>query len=324
MVSPFKDGHSNVMPFQLHLKTRYLPIQTYEFDDGVYITGSKYKDLVGGKIVSINDHSIEKLLEEITPLIGADNSSYAKYQSALYIANLDILKIVDPTTSTTEASIKIALNGKEVTRSLASVNMLRWLFWSLGPTDDWRPASHNIRSTKNNVIKKNDTLLYLTFNKTGPVELLTEIGSNLRNQVNGNTIKHLIIDMRNNTGGDNTSYNDLIKALSEIEMDLTLFTSRKTFSAGINFISELKLKRNFRIIGEQTGAGHNHYGDAQTLFLPHSGLMINISTRKWAFIPEIDGNTIQPDQLIRYTSSDYFNHVDPWLKAFQYTSGQRN
>ena len=324
MVSTFKDGHSNVMPFQLYLKTRYLPIQTYEFEDGVYITASKYKDLVGGKIVSINNHSIEKLLEEITPLIGADNSSYTKYQSAMYIPNLDILKILDSATSTVEASIKIVLNGKEATKSLVSVNMLRWLFWSLAPNDDWRPVGHNIRSRKNNVVKKNDTLLYLTFNKTGPEELLTDIGNNLRSEVNDNKIKHLIIDMRNNTGGDNTSYNDLIEALTEIKIDLTLFTSRKTFSAGINFISELKLKRNFRIIGEHTGAGHNHYGDAQTIFLPHSGLMIRISTREWAFIPEIHENTIEPDQLIRYTSSDYFSHVDPWLKALQNISNQRN
>lgn len=324
MVSTFKDGHSNVMPFQLYLKTRYLPIQTYEFEDGVYITASKYKDLVGGKILSINNHSIEELLEGITPLIGADNSIYTKYQSALYIPNLDILKTLYHTTSTKEANIKIEFNGKEVTKSLASVNMLRWLFWSLGPNNDWRPVGHNIRSEKNNIVKKNDTLLYLTFNKAGPEKLLTDFGNNLRNEVYGDKIKHLIIDMRNNTGGDNTSYNDLIMALAEIKINLTLFTSRKTFSAGINFISELKLKRNFRIIGEPTGAGHNHYGDAQTLFLPHSGLILSISTREWAFIPELHESTIAPDQLIRYSSNDYFSSSDPWMKAFQNTSSQRN
>jgi heme/copper-type cytochrome/quinol oxidase subunit 4 len=324
MVSTFKDGHSYVMPFQLYLKTRYLPIQTYEFEDGVYITASKHKDLVGGKIVSINNHRIEDLLNGITPLIGADNSSFTKYQSAMYIPNLDILKILDSTTSTAEANIKVVVNDKEITENIASVTMQRWLFWSLAPTDDWRPVGHNIRSKKNNVVKKNDTLLYMTFNQTGPEAVLTEIGNNLRNEVYGSKIKHLIIDMRNNTGGDNTSYNDLIKALTEVKIDLTLFTSRKTFSAGINFISELKLKRNFRIIGEQTGAGHNHYGDAQTIFLPHSGLMLSISTREWAFIPEIHENTIEPDQWIRYTSSDYFSHADPWMNAFQYSSNQMN
>ncbi|MGB5498786.1 MAG: hypothetical protein WBM77_07640, partial [Maribacter sp.] len=324
MVSVFNDGHSNVLPFQLYLKTRYLPIQTYEFEDGVYITASKHNELVGGKIVAINDHKIESLLESITPLIGADNSSYSRYQSALFIPNLDVLKILDSTTSTAEATLKIVLNGKEITKTLASVNMQRWLFWSLAPNDDWRPVGHNIRSEKNKVEKTNDTLLYLTFNQTGPEELLTDIGNNLSNEVYGNKIKHLIIDMRNNTGGDNTSYNGLIKALTQSKIDLTLFTSRKTFSAGINFISELKLKRKFRIIGEPTGAGHNHYGDAQTIFLPHSGLMLSISTREWAFIPELQENTIEPDQWIRYTSSDYFSHADPWIKAFQYSSNQRN
>jgi hypothetical protein len=202
--------------------------------------------------------------------------------------------------------------------------MQRWLFWSLTPNNDWRPVGHNIRNQKNLVTKRNDTLLYMIFNQTGPEELLTNIGNHLHDDFYGSNIKHLIIDMRNNTGGDNTSYNNLIKALTQSKIDLTLFTSRKTFSAGINFISELKLQRNFRIIGENTGAGHNHYGDAQTIFLPNSGLMFGLSTREWAFIPEIHGNTIEPDQLIKYTSSDFFNHEDPWMKTFQATSNKRN
>ena len=317
MVSTFKDGHSNVMPFQLFFKTCYLPIQTYDFEDGVYITASRHKDLVGGKIVSINNHKVEDLIDGLPSLIGADNSSFTKYQSALYIPNLDILKIFDNSISTSKADIKIVLNGKEITKTLRSVSMQRWLFWSLAPNNDWRPVGHNIRSQKNQITKRNDSLLYMIFNQTGPEELLTNIGNNLRNEVYGDKVKHLIIDMRNNTGGDNTSYNDLIKALAEIKIDLTLFTSRKTFSAGINFISELKLKRNFRIIGEPTGAGHNHYGDAQTIFLPHSGLMLSLSTRDWTFIPELHENTIEPDQLIKYTSYDYFSNSDPWMKVFQ-------
>ena len=324
MVSAFKDGHSNVMPFQLYLKTRYLPIQIYEFEDGVYITASKHKELVGGKIVSINNHRIEDLLEGINPLIGDDNSSFTKYQSAMYIPNLDILKILDRSISTSEADIKIALNGNEITKSLMSVSMQRWLFWCLTPNDDWRPVGHNIRSQKNQVTKRNDTLLYMIFNQTGPEELLTGIGNNLGNEVYGSKIKHLVIDMRNNTGGDNTSYNDLIKVLTESKMNLTLLISRKTFSAGINFISELKLKRNFRIIGEYTGAGHNHFGDAQTIFLPHSGLMVSISTREWAFIPELHENSIAPDHWISYTSSDFFNYVDPWMKVLEQASYPRD
>jgi hypothetical protein len=52
--------------------------------------------------------------------------------------------------------------------------------------------------------------------------------------------------------------------------------------------------------------------------------MLSLSTGEWAFMPEIQENTIEPDQLIRYTSSDYFSHGDPWIKAFQYTSNQSN
>ncbi|MCB0744846.1 MAG: hypothetical protein KDC67_13140 [Ignavibacteriae bacterium] len=315
MVSAFKDGHSYVMPFQFYFKTRYLPIQVCEFVDGVYITDSKYGELVGGKIVSINNQKIEDLLKNIKSLIGADNSNYAKYQSALYIPSLDVLKMIDNTVLKTEANIKVILKGKEQTRKIKSVSALRWLFWSFTPTSDWRPVGHGVRN-KNTVEKKSDTLIYFTFNKTGPEENLNAISNKIKHDVNSGKIKHLLIDMRNNTGGDNTTYNYLIKVLTEAKVNLTLFTSRKTFSAGLNFISELKLKRKFIIIGEASGAGHNHYGDAQMLLLPNSGLMFSMSTREWLFIPEIKENTIVPDREIKYKSYDYFNHFDPWMDKF--------
>lgn len=317
MVSAFDDGHSNVMPFQLYFQTRYLPIQTFVFEDGVYITESRDKDLVGAKIISINNHKVNPLLESISTLIGADNPGFSQYQSGLYIPNLDVLRLLGRSVSTEKATIKVVLNGKEITKTLSSVSMLRWLFWSLTPDDDWRPVGHNIRNQDNRLSKKNDTLLYLTFNQTGPRELLVDIANRMKKELGEGKIKHLVLDLRNNTGGDNTSYNELNQVLSESKIEITLFTSRKTFSAGINFISELQLKRPLRIIGEPTGAGHNHYGDAKTIFLPNSGLMLSISTREWSFIPDLTQKSIDPDIWINYSSSDYFNYEDPWMTALE-------
>lgn len=317
MVSLLKDGHSQVVPLPLYIKhPRYLPIQTHVFEDGLYIiNASRNKDLIGGRIVSINNHSIETIFNKVNPLIGADNPWGAKYSSGLYLLNMDVLKGLDVISSTKEANLGIIIDGELITKKLKAVSAIKWIIWSIAPTDEIQPVGLNIRDTENVVEVKNDTLIWMTFNKTGPQDVLTAIGNKIRNQAYGNRINHLVIDMRNNTGGDNSTYNDFIKSLSESQIYISLLTSRKTFSAGINFISELKLARDFQIIGEPTGAGHNHYGNPQTLFLPNSGLMFSLSTKEWSFIPELKGNSILPDIRVSYTSSEYFKQEDPWLKA---------
>lgn len=316
MVALLKDGHSQVMTLPLYIKQpRYLPIQTHVFEDGLYITNaSRNRDLIGGQIISINNHSIETIFNKINPLIGADNPWGAKYSSGLYLLNMDVLKGLNLISSTREANLEIMIDGELITKKLKAISAIKWAIWSLAPTNEIRPVGLNIRDAKNVVEVKNDTLIWMTFNQTGPEDVLTAIGNKIHEQAYGFGINHLVIDMRNNTGGDNTTYNDLIKNLTETKIDITVLTSGKTFSAGVNFISELQIVRDFRIIGEPTGAGHNHSGDPQTMFLPNSGLIVNISTKVWDFIPEIMYNTITPNVLVRYYSTNYFNNEDPWLK----------
>ena len=228
---------------------------------------------------------------------------------------MDVLKGLNILSSKKEVSLKILINGELITKELKSISMVKWLIWSLSPSEDIRPVGHNIRNADNLVQVKNDTLIWMTFNKTGPEDILTDIGKKITDQEYGKGINHLVIDMRNNTGGDNSSYNELIKHLSKSNIEISLLSSRKTFSAGINFISELKLARDFRIIGEPTGAGHNHFGDSQTIFLPNSGIMLSLSTREWSFIPELTDKSILPDIRVSYSSSEYFKQEDPWLRA---------
>jgi hypothetical protein len=315
MVSLFKDGHSNLIPFQLYMKTRYLPIQVFYFEDGLYITESTQKEIIGAKILSINEIEIDTITKRIMPLIGADNPYFGYYQSSLYIPNMDVLQCMNILPSTKEASLKVLINGEKKTINFKSISMINWLIWSLAPINDSRPVGHNIRNADPRVEIMNDTIIWMNFNKTGPENNLTEIGNNISNQSYGEHLHHVVIDMRNNTGGDNTTYNDLIKSLADSKIEIFILTSRKTFSAGINFISELKLVKEFIVIGEPTGAGHNHYGDAETLFFPNSGLMFTLSTKEWSFIPSEEGKSILADIPVLYYASEYFKNEDPWLKA---------
>lgn len=320
MVGLFNDGHSLTMPLPLYIKKpKYLPIQTHVFADGIYITNaSPDQELIGGRIVSIDGQPIEKIYSKVSSIIGSDNLWSVKFHSGLYLPNMDVLKGLGIVSSTGEANLEVMINNELITKQLKAVSAVKWSLWTISSTKDHRPVGWNMRTPKIEIEIKNDTLLWMTFNEVGQEPVLTDIGNKIHEQAYGKTINHFVIDMRNNGGGDNYTYNDLIKRLSETDIEITMLTSRKTYSAAINFISELQLTgKAFRIIGEPTGAGHNHSGDPETIFLPNSGLMANISTKPWHFIPEISGTTITPDIFITYRSSDYFNNNDPWLKVLK-------
>uniref|UniRef100_UPI0032EE5F41 hypothetical protein n=1 Tax=Ekhidna sp. TaxID=2608089 RepID=UPI0032EE5F41 len=315
MVALFEDGHSDLIPFQLYTKARYLPIQIFNFEDGWFITKSTKEEIIGAEILAINDTKIDTVSKMMAPLIGSDNSFFKKHQSSLYMPNIHMLQCLGITSSESEASLQLLIDDEMKTVNLESTSLIQWVIWSLAPDNDPRPVGHNLRNLDPEIKLENDTLLWMTFNKTGPETILTEIGNAITRKSYGDQVNHLVIDMRNNTGGDNTTYNDLVKSLTNSENEISILTSRKTFSAGINFISELKLVRDFKIIGEPTGAGHNHYGDPKTLFLPNSGFMLTLSTREWSFIPQEKEKSINPDIQVRYYSKDYFMNKDPWIKA---------
>jgi len=319
MVGLFNDSHSLMMPLPLYLKNpKYLPIQTYVFWDGIYITKASNTDLIGARIISINNHPIDVVYDKVASLIGADNSWGAKNHSSLYVPNIDVLKGLDIVSSAEEVILELEIDGKKINKKLKGVSAVKWSLWALSSSEEKQPVGWNLRTPKIDVETKNDYTLWMTFNEIGQETVLTDIGNKIYNQFYGKEINHFVIDLRNNGGGDNYTYNGLIEKLSQSDIKITLLTSRKTYSAAINFISELQLTgKKFRIIGEPTGAGHNHSGDPNTIFLPNSGLMVNISTKSWHFIPELTDNSIPPDVFIEYNSSDYFEKNDPWMKALR-------
>ena len=64
----------------------------------------------------------------------------------------------------------------------------------------------------------------------------------------------MVVDVRLNGGGDNTTYGWLVSALASRAVNrpgkLVLLTGRVTFSAGGNFVAEVDAFTRARIVGE--------------------------------------------------------------------------
>jgi C-terminal processing protease CtpA/Prc len=131
-----------------------------------------------------------------------------------------------------------------------------------------------------------------------------------------------VVDLRANPGGDNTTYGPFRDALREKAIggkgQVALLTSRDTFSAAGNFVTELKVGEggdDILLVGEPPGGGLNIYGDTATVTLENSGIVVLISRRYHEKAPGDDRLQIEPDIPIEASWDDTVAGRDPVLDA---------
>ena len=80
LVAAFKYGHTYLDHGNSSVTFHNIPIQIYEFTDGVFITGV-HKDLseiLGAKILEVEGKSIEEVFKAIYPTVAAENEYFFK------------------------------------------------------------------------------------------------------------------------------------------------------------------------------------------------------------------------------------------------------
>ncbi len=327
MAASLRDGHTYVHPLQPAIAARYFPLQGYWFEDGYYIVraAKSYQQLVGQRIVSINGTSTQALLDSISPLTGSENRWQALSRFDLFVFSADVLQGLGIIPSR-DACVISAIDPLTNTKTELQINsepFYMWAFWALRPISphELSPAWFNLR--KPNYMLEIDTAQRIIL---VPIHLfnsekkysLSKLTADIDSTINIFDTCKIVFDLRNSLGGDNTSYNAIIAMADKQDSATTKFyvlTSRKTFSASVNFISELKEAVTVTIIGEPTGAGPNHYGDPKHIWLPESGISVFISSRKWVFDSTDNRRQYYPDIVVKYFNQDFREKKDPWVEA---------
>lgn len=145
--------------------------------------------------------------------------------------------------------------------------------------------------------------------------------------VDANPTSRLVIDMRQNGGGDFfEGRKHLIRAVKErpainTKGHLFVIVGRRTFSAALANAIDFRKDTNAILVGEPIGERPNSYSENDEMTLPNSRLVVSYSTRYYKFLDE-DVPAVIPDKRIDPTWTDFRAGRDPVLEWILSPSGQ--
>jgi hypothetical protein len=317
-----RDGHQFAFPADTHAGP-VLPIRVYEFAEGLFVTDAlaPHERIVGARITDIEDTPIDDVLAAVEPLVPRDGPATVPSFRPILLLRTQVLRglgIIG------EGPVSIGLelaDGSEATAELSPVTPDEHTAWG-GPFGMHQlPQDERVRYLADaepfSAALLDGGTLYLRYRFIRPIGT-TEV----RDLLEGGEVSRVVVDIRQNPGGDNSTFlilRDLLVAFAEAHPGATtVLTDRVTFSAASNFATELDRRTDARFVGEPMGGGLNFWDDVRWLELPNLPVPMRaaISVRHWVFSdPDDPRLTIEPDIPVEVTAADYFAGRDPALEA---------
>ena len=301
VVASIKDAHTSlVFPAR-----RFIPLKFYYFNDGVYIidTTKNYENLLFKKVIAIENVSIEEILKELYNIISFENEYFFKAQSMKYLQIVEVLYgllIVDYMDK-----IKITLENGEYEVLPVSIDELNY-------TNSKLPL-YARRSSENLWFKYLDNEeLYIKYNscrESGNKSIESKIDKIIE-FIEGNNVKKVTVDLRNNLGGNSSLFEPFIEYISKNKginnkENLRVIIGRETFSSALLNAYSFKNNTNAKIIGEPSGGKPNCYGEILRITLPNSKFLVTYSTKFYKLIDDDKVDSLYPDEIILENIDDY-------------------
>ena len=327
------DGHTVIYPPLEGLASfRLVPIVPYLFSDGLFFLSAspENKTLVGARVVSANGVSVDQIVKNVGEFLPRDNAMTLRWLTPIALQFFDTWGFAtDPKAEAIRLQLqtpdgkplKTVLHPNGEPRNVMSPSAPSgWPSMLAGDTPLW--LKHTDKTFWYQVMPNGGIYFQLNAIRDDENQTLSEFVDELFSVIDKKKITTLIIDLRQNNGGNNTLNQSLVHALirnDEVNQHGRLFAivGRRTFSAAMNLASDLETHTNVMFVGEPTGSKPNFYGEDSIYRLPFSGLVGSVSTRRWqgGFNSSDQRIWIAPDLAAPMSSEDYRNGRDPALET---------
>ena len=337
LVASFKYGHT-VLGFRYQPHAFHqLPINLYQFSDGIFIQGvhKDYKKALGAKLLAIGGVPIKEVLKAVYPVVPAENDQFFKAYSGNYLTIPEVLHaqgIIKKYSDTVDFTLE--KNGNTFTQSFKSLPKGERVPTVYGLTQQ---DSIWMDSRQQNMtpfyLKNLDKIYYYEYlpeQKTvyvrhsqiqdDPSEDIPTFYNRLFKFIETNDVDKLVIDVRLNGGGNNYKNKPIITGILKSKKidkvgNLFVIIGRRTFSACQNLVNEMSNYTNAIFIGEPTSENINFYGDNNRVELPNSKIPAYLSFAWWQDKPQWEGRDwLAPHIAVDMSSEDYTFNRDPVLE----------
>ena len=326
LIARFGDSHTMLQFFQLIDQTQILPLGTLWVSDGLYITKTtpENKEILGLRIVAINDTPIATVIDSLSTLFTIDNQAIVKSIVPETVMSLQALEHFGFADS---RQVKLMLSdGKtQVVKPIHPDNA----FVNFRP-DSLAFATANRKVLFTSRYFPEDRIYYMLYNKCHSRELAAERGDAEAAQklpsfeaftrkafetLNDKPVDKLIFDMRYNGGGNSSQGTEFVERLAQAlkqhpQVAVYVVLGRDTFSSAILNAMDFKQLTNAVFVGEETAGKPNHFGEVRSFQLPSSKVLVNYST-KYFKRSEKEIETIEPDMSIEMSFADFKKRSRP-------------
>jgi len=316
----FPGDPGNVRPLHLY------PIRLYRFADGVFVVDAHDTSLVGDRLVAVDGSSVDRVFELVDPLVPHDNRSNVLGMAPHYALTAEVLHGLGVAATSGPARFTfVRRDGSSVDATLTPIPGPEYAGEFADPLHGHYPSvlpsaskplylSGSARAMWARKLAGGRSV-YFGFNS---VQRPTDgfVGS-LGRLVRNAKVRRVIVDVRLNGGGDNTTYGSLLALIASKQVNrrgkLSLLVGRATFSAAANFAAEIDRDTRATTMGEPTGGGVETYGDTVPTLLPTLGWYVYIAARyhERKNGPGDRRLAIEPDVRVDLTSAQYFAGRDP-------------
>ena len=315
------DGHTalSLRGIEKHL----FPIEVYEVDGlwRVIKATREHEDLLGKVLTKIDGKPMDKIAGEVSEVAQyVENPQSLDIRTGQYLVISELLFGLDLTEKETQANFTFR-NDDQKESDLILQAISEKDYYEISDFASFDIVIPEIEKPKN---PKHDFLwfspientdgVYIKFEGYPVFEEMEEFGASLLNYINQNKAKQVVIDLRNNGGGDYfvgivLAYSLNLADSIDWKSGVYVLTDKVTFSAATTNATLFRQMLNAKIVGEPSGSNPTGYQDMGQIKLPNSGLNVSYSKRLFRFQEEITQG-IQPDVLIEYDWESYSKGTD--------------
>jgi hypothetical protein len=321
IVASIGDAHTELSGFGASFHR--FPLSVFWFDKELRVTriASAYKSAIGARVMQVGDLRIEDATARLDPLIPHENEYWVRFRGAGYMTYAEILHAakVIPDSKIAQWTFEDS-NGKRFSLNIPTVEP--------GQTIEWVDATDELPLYR----QRPDEQIWFTHladaktiyvNFRGYRDEFDKHAEELLTFIRQHPENRLIIDMRQNRGGDFTKVRkQLLPGLKQNSCwrkpgTLFIVTGRATQSAAVVNTIDFRKELNAVVVGEPTGGKPNGYSEHGDFKLPNSKLVVSYSSRYYKF-QDLDTPAVMPDKLIEPEWDAYRAGRDPvmeWILA---------